>query len=185
MPSAAGWSERRSGAGDESWADCRGRSKKRRVSELCAARWRRLRLSFLQWLAQNKTHPVLFDLRICSVAQSASAVFCGCTQVSCEGGIPSAANAIAWGGWGGCTSMIPRLATAAMAGAKSRSSPLPAWPIISSVSSPTGQPPPGSWLASTGCPQSMQRELPRASWEARQIEGWSSSSAVLLSCGMV
>lgn len=149
MPSAAGWSERRSGAGDESCADCRGRSKKKRVSLLCAARCKRLRLSLRQCDAQKRTHPVELDFRICSVAQRASAVFDGRTQVSCDGEIPRAANAIAWGGWGGWTSMIPRLATAVMAGAKSRSSPVPGWLTSSSVSSPAGQPPPGRWPAST------------------------------------
>lgn len=69
------------------------------------------------------------------------------------------------------------MATPVKAGARSRISPIPGCCCRSSVNEPWGQPPPGNCAERVGQPVSQQRASARASWEARQSEGCSSSRA--------
>ena len=174
-PPAAGRSDSLSGAGEESWAEARGRSMKNRVSALCAARCKRRKVSPRAWLCQNRSAPQLPLRRTCSAAHSASVLRLLRIQISCDGCKPIAASASAWGGWGGCKSTMRFLATFSRAGRSRRNSPMPGCWGSKSIRVPVGQPLPGSWDDKVGWPVSMQRAVECASCEASHREGCKSS----------
>jgi hypothetical protein len=96
-PSTAGRMARRSGEGEASCADVNGRTMKKRVSEDCAARWRRRNDSCRTWFCQNtRTLQVQVQVQarsVCSAAQSASAVRSGCMTIQRSSGTPQFARA--------------------------------------------------------------------------------------------
>ena len=180
MPPAAGRRLRRKGAGEASWLAASGRSMKNRVSPLCAARLSRRSASPRAWLCQNSSAPQLPLRNTCSAAHSASALRLVRTHNSCDGLMPRAASASAWGGCGGCSSTMRRRATVCSEGRSRRSSPIPACWSNNSLSVPVGQPPPGSCADSVGCPVSTQRVLECASCEASHNEGCKASGAAIV-----
>lgn len=179
MPPAAGRRLRRSGAGEASCPAARGRSMKNRVSPLCAARFSRRSASPRAWLCQNSSAPQLPLRNTCSAAHSASALRPLRTHSSCDGLMPRAASASAWGGCGGCSSTMRRLATVCKDGRNRRSSPMPDCWSNNSLRVPVGQPPPGNCADKVGCPVSTQRALECASWEASHKEGCKASGAAI------
>lgn len=129
------------------------------------------------WSSQSSTPPNAWLRRICSAAHSRSDGLAARTQTICSGEKSQPTSRTALGRYGGPTRAMRSAPAHSVdsAGRNSRHSPIPGCGHSSSVSPPSGQPPPGSSASSASWPVASTRPTPRARLPARHSAGCSSS----------